>query len=57
MWTKLTTLLNQVRAWFLEIAFVWEVGMRVCISMCKQTRNKKYIMHIPGDFIGMYLIG
>ena len=30
------SLLNQVRAWFLEIAFVREVGMRVwmCVWMC-----------------------
>ena len=30
--------LNQARtslhAWFLEIAFVWEVSMRVCVWMC-----------------------
>ena len=26
--------LNQVRAWFLEIAFVQEVSMRVCVDVC-----------------------
>ena len=28
------TFLNQARAWFLEIAFVREVGMRVCVDVC-----------------------
>ena len=27
------SLLNQVRTWFLEIAFVWEVGMRACVYL------------------------
>ena len=26
--------LNQVRAWFLYIAFVRNIGMRVCVSVC-----------------------
>ena len=30
----LTSFLNQARAWFLEIAFVREVSMRVCVCGC-----------------------
>ena len=33
-------LLNQERAWFLEIAFVREVGMRVCVWMCVCVRPR-----------------
>ena len=25
--------LNQVCTWFIEMAFVWEVGMRVCVCL------------------------
>ena len=28
---QLMTFLNQACAWFLEIAFVWEVSMRMCV--------------------------
>ena len=31
---KGTLFLNQARAWFLEIAFVREVSMRVCMDVC-----------------------
>ena len=27
-----------LRAWFLEIAFVWEVGMCVCVCVCPPLR-------------------
>ena len=30
----LSDILNQVSAWFLEIAFVCEVGMHVCVYVC-----------------------
>ena len=32
--------LNQARAWFLEIAFVREVSMRVCVDVCVCVRPR-----------------
>ena len=41
----ITHILNQAlwpaRAWFLEIAFVQEVGMRVCVCVCVRPRAIK----------------
>ena len=52
MWTKLTTFINQARAgqrpayvWFLEMTFVQEVGMHVCLSVCVRPRAIKNYSH------------
>ena len=31
--------LNQAHAWFLEIAFVREVSMHVCVDVCVEAMN------------------
>ena len=36
------------RAWFLEIAFVREVGMRVCVRVCVCVRPRGYKLHSRG---------
>ena len=33
LFSNSTTILNQVHAWFLEIAFVREVSMSVCVTV------------------------
>ena len=38
--------LNQARAWFLEIVFVREVGMVVCVSAPKATINIHVILNL-----------
>ena len=36
--SEVQILLNQARAWFLEIAFVRKVGMYVCVCVCPPPR-------------------
>ena len=43
---KVDHFLNQAHTWFIEIAFIWEVGMRVCLSLYVRPSGLSKTIHI-----------
>ena len=43
---KVDHFLKQAHTWFLEIAFVREVGMHVCLSLCVRPSGLSKTIHI-----------
>ena len=44
-YNRVVAFLNQVHAWFLEIAFVRHVGVCVCVCACVCVRPRGYKLH------------
>ena len=43
---KVDHFLNQAHTWFLEIAFIWEIGMHMCLSLCIRPSGLAKIIQI-----------